>query len=60
MFADADINSAVEALISSKFRSGGQTCICANRLFVHEKAYDQFAERLKSRAPDVLKPGKGV
>ena len=39
-FEDAEIDAAVEGAIQSKFRNTGQTCVCANRLFVHEKIYD--------------------
>lgn len=60
VFEDADVDAAVEGMISSKFRSSGQTCICANRMFIHEKIYDRFAERLKKRTPEVLKVGDGV
>src|SRR5690606_24293017 len=46
VFEDADLDAAVEGAIASKFRNTGQTCICANRLFVHEAVYDAFAARL--------------
>ncbi|KAL7912452.1 Aldehyde/histidinol dehydrogenase [Trichoderma velutinum] len=46
VFEDADIQKAVDGLISSKFRSSGQTCVCANRVFVHRSIMSEFAEKL--------------
>ena len=46
MFDDADLDAAAEGAIISKFRNSGQTCVCANRLFVHDKVYDAFAAKL--------------
>ena len=43
VFDDADLDAAAEGAIVSKYRNAGQTCVCANRLFVHEKVYDAFA-----------------
>ncbi|CAK9438606.1 uncharacterized protein LODBEIA_P28300 [Lodderomyces beijingensis] len=52
VFDDANVDKAVAGAIASKFRSSGQTCVCANRIFVHESIYDEFAakfvEKLKS------------
>jgi succinate-semialdehyde dehydrogenase/glutarate-semialdehyde dehydrogenase len=48
VFKDADIDSAVDDLILSMFRSSGQTCVYANRIFIHKPIYDEFAKRLKS------------
>lgn len=45
VFDDADLDKAVEAAIASKFRNAGQTCICANRIFVQDGIYDAFAEK---------------
>lgn len=45
VFADADIPKAVDGLIASKFRLSGQTCVCANRIFIHEDVYDEFAKQ---------------
>ena len=45
VFDDADIDSAVEGAMASKFRNTGQTCVCANRLLVQEGVYDQFAAK---------------
>ena len=47
VFDDADIDSAVEGAMASKYRNAGQTCVCANRIFVQSGIYDEFAERLK-------------
>lgn len=49
VFGDAKLESAAEGLVSSKFRSSGQTCICANRIFVHESVIDEFAEILEKK-----------
>ena len=45
VFGDADIEKAVREVAASKFRNGGQTCVCANRIYVHESLYDRFLER---------------
>jgi succinate-semialdehyde dehydrogenase / glutarate-semialdehyde dehydrogenase len=47
VFADADIERAVAGAMTSKFRNGGQTCVCANRIFVEDKIYDAFAAKLR-------------
>jgi succinate-semialdehyde dehydrogenase/glutarate-semialdehyde dehydrogenase len=46
VFDDADLEAAVAGVVASKFRNGGQTCICANRIYVQEGIYDSFAEAL--------------
>ncbi|MFA7487613.1 MAG: NAD-dependent succinate-semialdehyde dehydrogenase [Lysobacteraceae bacterium] len=46
VFDDADLDAAVEGAMASKFRNTGQTCVCANRLFVQAGVYDAFAEKL--------------
>ncbi|MCY1254136.1 Glutarate-semialdehyde dehydrogenase DavD [compost metagenome] len=46
VFDDADLDAAVAGAVVSKFRNVGQTCVCANRLLVHEAVYDAFAEKL--------------
>ncbi|HEX5738253.1 MAG TPA: NAD-dependent succinate-semialdehyde dehydrogenase [Hydrogenophaga sp.] len=48
VFDDADLDAAVEGAIVSKYRNAGQTCVCANRLYVHSKVYDAFAAKLAS------------
>lgn len=59
VFEDADVDAAVAGAIASKFRSSGQTCVCANRLFVHESIYDEFAEKLVA-AVNKFKVGDGA
>jgi succinate-semialdehyde dehydrogenase/glutarate-semialdehyde dehydrogenase len=59
VFDDADVDQAVEGAIFSKFRNMGQTCICANRIFVQESLYDAFAEKLAA-AVRKLKVGRGT
>lgn len=49
VFADADLDAAVEGAIASKYRNSGQTCVCANRFFVHADVMDAFAEKLAAR-----------
>ncbi|MQQ99931.1 NADP-dependent succinate-semialdehyde dehydrogenase [Glaciimonas soli] len=46
VFDDADLDAAVEGAIASKYRNAGQTCVCANRLYIHDSVYDAFAEKL--------------
>ncbi|MBS0625835.1 MAG: NAD-dependent succinate-semialdehyde dehydrogenase [Verrucomicrobia bacterium] len=58
IFADADIESAVQGLILSKFRNSGQTCVCADRVFVEDKIYDAFTHSLV-QAAKALKVGDG-
>ena len=59
VFDDADLDAAVEGAIVSKYRNAGQTCVCANRLFVHDKVYDAFAAKLTERVR-ALKVGPGI
>jgi len=49
VFDDADLDKAIEGVIASKFRNGGQTCVCANRILVQAGVYDEFARRLGER-----------
>ena len=58
VFDDADLDAAVEGAIASKYRNAGQTCVCANRLYVQEGVYDAFAARLVE-AVGKLKVGDG-
>ena len=46
VFDDADLDAAVEGAIASKYRNAGQTCVCANRIYVQDKVYDAFAAKL--------------
>jgi succinate-semialdehyde dehydrogenase/glutarate-semialdehyde dehydrogenase len=50
VFDDADIDSAVEGAMVSKYRNAGQTCVCANRLYAQDAIYDQFVEKLAAKA----------
>ena len=46
VFDDADLDAAVEGLMAAKFRNGGQTCVCPNRVYVHAAVHDRFVEKL--------------
>lgn len=59
VFDDADLEAAVEGAIASKFRNGGQTCVCSNRILVQSGIYDAFAERLSERVA-TMKVGSGI
>ncbi len=59
VFDDADLDAAAEGAIVSKYRNAGQTCVCANRLFVHEKVYDAFAAKLAAKVA-AIKVGGGT
>ena len=59
VFDDADLDAAVEGAIISKYRNAGQTCVCANRLYVQAGVYDAFAEKLVA-AVKKLKVGNGL
>jgi succinate-semialdehyde dehydrogenase / glutarate-semialdehyde dehydrogenase len=58
VFADADLDAAVSGLMAAKFRNAGQTCVCANRVLVHDSIYEDFARRVAS-ATDTLRVGPG-
>jgi len=58
VFEDADLDAAVDGALASKFRNAGQTCVCANRFYVHDKVYDAFVDKLAS-AVGALKVGDG-
>ncbi|EBJ4737048.1 NADP-dependent succinate-semialdehyde dehydrogenase I [Salmonella enterica] len=59
VFDDADLDKAVEGALASKFRNAGQTCVCANRLYVQDSVYDRFAEKLQ-QAVEKLRIGDGL
>ncbi|AUH35312.1 NAD-dependent succinate-semialdehyde dehydrogenase [Paracoccus tegillarcae] len=59
VFDDADLDAAVEGAMASKFRNNGQTCVCANRIYVQAGVYDAFAEKLAA-AVDKLRVGDGM
>jgi len=58
VFDDADLDTAIEGVMVSKFRNGGQTCVCANRILVQSGIYDAFAAKLSERVA-ALKIGDG-
>lgn len=58
VFDDADLDAAVEGAMISKYRNNGQTCVCANRLYVQAGVYDAFAEKLAARV-STMKVGDG-
>lgn len=53
VFDDADLDSAIAGLVNGKFRNSGQTCVCPNRIYVHDRVYDEFAERLTKRVTEL-------
>ncbi|KZO98059.1 succinic semialdehyde dehydrogenase [Calocera viscosa TUFC12733] len=59
IFDDADVEAAVDGAIASKFRGSGQTCVCANRIYVHSSVYADFASRLAQKV-DGFKIGNGM
>src|SRR5271163_1734922 len=59
IFADADLDRAVAGVMISKFRNGGQTCVCANRIFVEDSIYDAFTTKLQE-AVSALVIGNGM
>jgi succinate-semialdehyde dehydrogenase/glutarate-semialdehyde dehydrogenase len=59
VFDDADLDAAVEGLMVSKFRNGGQTCVCPNRVFVQRGVHDLFVEKLAARV-SALKVGSAA
>jgi len=59
VFDDADLDAAVEGAILCKFRNNGQTCVCANRIYVQAGVYDAFAEKLAARVRE-MKVGDGL
>lgn len=58
VFDDADLDSAVEGALASKYRNAGQTCVCANRIYVQAGVYDAFLEKFAARV-GALKTGNG-
>ncbi|PFA63205.1 succinate-semialdehyde dehydrogenase (NADP(+)) [Bacillus sp. AFS015802] len=59
VMADSDLDKAVDGVIASKFRNAGQTCVCSNRVYVHESIVDSFTEKLVEKVKD-LKVGNGL
>ncbi|HEY0824301.1 MAG TPA: NAD-dependent succinate-semialdehyde dehydrogenase [Ramlibacter sp.] len=58
VFDDADVDSAVEGAIASKYRNAGQTCVCANRIYVQDGVYDQFVQKFAAKVK-TMKVGNG-
>ena len=58
VFDDADLDSAAEGALASKYRNAGQTCVCANRLYVQDSVYDAFVEKLTAKVK-AIKVGNG-
>lgn len=58
VFDDADLDAAVEGAMASKYRNAGQTCVCANRMYVQDSVYDAFVEKLAAKARGI-KVGNG-
>ena len=59
VFDDADIDAAIQGAMASKFRNTGQTCVCANRIYVQDGVYDEFTKKLAAAA-DAMKVGPGL
>ncbi len=59
VFDDADMDEAVTGAMQSKFRNSGQTCICTNRIFVHEKIYDEFLNKF-TKEVEKITVGNGL
>jgi len=60
VFNDADLDAAVQGAIISKFRASGQTCVCANRFYIQDGIYEEFAARLAARVRDEFVVGDGL
>ncbi|WP_153733365.1 NAD-dependent succinate-semialdehyde dehydrogenase [Sporosarcina obsidiansis] len=59
VLADCDLDKAVEGVLAAKFRNAGQTCVCANRIYVHSAAADEFIQRISEKTAE-LKVGNGL
>ncbi|CDO37411.1 MULTISPECIES: NAD-dependent succinate-semialdehyde dehydrogenase [Novosphingobium] len=59
VFDDADVDAAIDGAMISKFRNGGQTCVCTNRFYVQDGVYDEFVEKLAKRV-STMKVGYGM
>lgn len=65
VFDDADLDAAVEGALASKYRNAGQTCVCANRIYVQSNVYDAFAAKLAAKVAELsvgdgFKPGVAI
>ncbi len=59
VFDDADLDAAVQGAIASKYRNAGQTCVCANRLYVHDSVYEPFVQRYTEAVRSSIHVGNG-
>jgi len=59
VFADADLDEAVDAAMASKFRNAGQTCVCSDRFLVHASIHDEFASKFAEKVK-AIKIGRGI
>lgn len=59
VFEDANIDEAIKGILASKFRNSGQTCVCANRIYIQSSIYDRVAEKLKAEV-NGFKVGNGL
>lgn len=59
VFADADVDEAVDAAMASKFRNAGQTCVCSDRFLVHETIHDEFVSKFAEKVKSI-KVGRGI
>src|SRR5699024_11446833 len=59
VFDDADLDAAVDNLIANKFRGSGQTCVCANRVYVQSGVYDTFRDKLVAKV-NAMRVGDGM
>ncbi|WP_163574669.1 aldehyde dehydrogenase family protein, partial [Klebsiella pneumoniae] len=53
VFDDADVDAAVEGAMLSKYRNMGQTCVCANRIFVQDKVHDEFVAKFTAKVREL-------
>ncbi|KAJ1772997.1 Succinate-semialdehyde dehydrogenase, mitochondrial [Coemansia sp. RSA 1813] len=60
VFEDADIHVAAQQLVACKFRNAGQTCVCANRIYVHDSVYDEFVAAFVALVKKQLRVGHGL
>jgi succinate-semialdehyde dehydrogenase/glutarate-semialdehyde dehydrogenase len=60
VFDDANIDEAIKGLLNSKYRNSGQTCVCTNRVFVHQSIYDEFSQKLVTAVEQNLTLGEGT
>ncbi|MGF1758570.1 NAD-dependent succinate-semialdehyde dehydrogenase [Photobacterium sagamiensis] len=59
VFDDADVDKAVQGAVASKFRNAGQTCVCANRFYIHDAVYDEFTQKFVAEVK-ALEIGNGL